>query len=57
MPASKFRRHSLSLHSIPLGVYSSNMQHDFNQEAIALHKEKRGKLGVVSKVPLATRED
>ena len=31
--------------------------HDFNTEAVALHKEKMGKLGVVSKVPLTTRED
>lgn len=31
--------------------------HDFNIEAVELHKEKMGKLGVISKVPLATRED
>ena len=33
------------------------MNHDFNQEALDLHREHKGKLGVVSKVPLSTRED
>ncbi len=37
--------------------YTKTMNHDFNAEAVELHKKCNGKLGVVSKVPLATRED
>lgn len=33
------------------------MNHDFNKEALELHKLHHGKLETVSKVPLATRED
>ena len=31
--------------------------HDFNQEALALHKEHGGKIGTATKVPLTNRED
>ena len=33
------------------------MQHDYNQEALALHKERHGKIGTETKVALATKED
>ena len=33
------------------------MNHDYNKEALELHKKFGGKLGVLSKVELATRED
>lgn len=33
------------------------MNHDFNQEALELHKKYHGKIEVVPKVPLLTRED
>lgn len=33
------------------------MSHDFNKEALELHKKHGGKIEVVGKVPLATRED
>jgi malate dehydrogenase (oxaloacetate-decarboxylating) len=33
------------------------MNHDYNQEALDLHKEHHGKLATLSKVPLASRED
>ena len=33
------------------------MQHDFNQEALELHKKYHGKIETVSKVKLETRED
>jgi malate dehydrogenase (oxaloacetate-decarboxylating) len=33
------------------------MIHDYNKEALELHRKTGGKLGVISKVPLATRED
>lgn len=33
------------------------MSHDYNQEALLLHREHHGKIEVVSKVPLDTRDD
>lgn len=33
------------------------MNHDYNQEALELHKKGHGKIGTETKVPLATRED
>lgn len=40
-----------------MNTYILPMQHDFNAEALALHKEHRGKIETVSKVPLENRED
>lgn len=33
------------------------MQHDYNKEALALHKAQHGKIGTETKVPLDTKED
>ncbi len=33
------------------------MQHDYNQEAILLHKHNHGKIGTALKVPLSSREE
>jgi malate dehydrogenase (oxaloacetate-decarboxylating) len=33
------------------------MIHDYNQEALDLHKEHRGKIGLVTKVPMNTKDD
>jgi len=33
------------------------MTHDYNKEALELHKLNHGKIEVVSKVPLANRDD
>lgn len=33
------------------------MNHDYNQEALELHKKNNGKIGTETKVPLATKED
>lgn len=55
--ASQVLSHSL-IKSISRKHTMSNINnHDFNTEAVEMHKKYQGKLGVVSKVPLSTRED